>query len=191
MTYHLFFGHTVRRRRGIAFIAVESWEPMMKTFFTSASLKIATLIVSACLHSVCSAQVQESSPDIPAIAAADQAFYTALSGRSVQAMTSVWADKPYAVNIGPKSKVMDVGWSSIRGYWERSFDFFSQISVTKSDTKIQTDGKLAWVVGIEHAVLQPSAGGEPLKFDTFSTHIFEKDNGRWLLLSHHAQMIPR
>jgi len=163
----------------------------MKTIFESASLKIATLIILAFLHSVSTAQVQESSQDIPAIAAADQAFYTALSDRSIQAMAGVWADKPYSINIGPKSKVMDVGWNAIRAYWERSFDYFSQISVTKSDTKIQTDGKLAWVVGIEHAVLQPSAGGEPLKFDTFSTHIFEKDNGHWQLLSHHAQIIPR
>lgn len=162
----------------------------MNSFFTAAFQKILTFTLMTCLLSAGVAQAQEPS-DIPAIAAADQAFYAALSGRSVQAMSDVWADKPYAINIGPKSKVMDVGWSAIKGYWERSFDFFSEISVTKTETSIQTDGRLAWVVGIEHAVLQPSSGGDSLRFDTFATHIFEKENGRWLLLSHHAQVIPR
>ena len=163
----------------------------MRKLFTATSLKIVALTLAACLLTACATPAQESSADVTAIAAADQAFYSALSGRSIQAMESVWADKPYAISVGPRSKVMDVGWSAIKRYWEGSFDFFSQISVTKTDTKIQTDGKLAWVVGIEHAVLQPNSGGEPLRFDTFSTHIFEKENGRWLLVSHHAQMIPR
>ncbi|MFB9264900.1 hypothetical protein ACFFWD_17315 [Bradyrhizobium erythrophlei] len=45
--------------------------------------------------------------------------------------------------------------------------------------------------GTESASLQPRAGGEPLKFDTFVTNIFEKDQDRWLMISHHAQAIPK
>jgi ketosteroid isomerase-like protein len=129
--------------------------------------------------------------DTDAIRAADQAFYTALSGRDIQAMARVWADKPYVICIGPRSKVMNVGLDSVKKYWEWAFDFFSKMSVSKSDAQIQTDGKLAWVVGVEHAEFQLKSGGERVKFDTFSTHVLEKVDGRWLLVSHHAQMIPK
>jgi ketosteroid isomerase-like protein len=71
--------------------------------------------------------------DTDAIRAADQAFYTALSGRDIQAMARVWADKPYVVCIGPRSKVMNVGFDAVKKYWEWAFDFFSQIAVSKSD----------------------------------------------------------
>ncbi len=152
---------------------------------------IVIAVLAAALLCACATSPQELQADVAALNAADQAFYAALSGRSSQGMAMVWADKPYVINIGPRSKTMDVGWAAVKKYWEGAFEFFSQISVTKSDVKIQTDGKLAWVVGIEHAVLQPRAGGEPLRFDTFSTHVFEKENGRWQLVSHHAQMIPR
>jgi ketosteroid isomerase-like protein len=164
----------------------------MKRALTMPSIpSTVALMLVAGLLSACTTTPQQSADDVAAIAAADQAFYSALNGRSVQGMSAVWTDKPYAISIGPRSKVMDVGGSAVRKYWEGAFDFFPQISVTKSDTKIQTDGKLAWVIGIEHAVLQPKTGGEPLRFDTFVTHVFEKENGRWLLVSHHAQMIPR
>ena len=36
---------------------------------------------------------------------------------------------------------------------------------------------LTWVVGNETAELQPK-NGEMLKFDTFVTHVFEKDGDR-------------
>ena len=56
---------------------------------------------------------------------------------------------------------------------------------------LHSDGKLAWIIGTESATLQPKSGGEPLKFDTFVTNIFEKEGDRWLMISHHAQMIPK
>jgi len=125
--------------------------------------------------------------DTHAIWAADQAFYSALCDRDIQAMARVWADTPYVVCIGPRSKVMNVGFDSVKKYWEWAFDFFSRMTVSKSDAQVQTDGQLSWVVGVEHAQLQVKNGGEPLKFDAFSTHVLEKVEGRWLLVSHHPR----
>jgi ketosteroid isomerase-like protein len=65
------------------------------------------------------------------------------------------------------------------------------MTVSKSDAQIQTDGQLGWVVGVEHAQLQLKSGGESVKFDAFSTHVLEKVDSRWLLVSHHAQVIPK
>jgi uncharacterized protein (TIGR02246 family) len=161
------------------------------TRFTEEQMDWKSPIVGFCglLIVVTAANAQQA--DVEAIKAVDQAFYKALSGRDLEAMAAVWADKPYVINIGPRSKTMNVGSEATRKYWQGAFDFFSRIDVTKSNVHVQTDGKLAWVVGIENAVLQPKSGGDALKFETFVTHVFEKDQDRWLLVSHHAQMIPK
>jgi ketosteroid isomerase-like protein len=135
----------------------------------------------------------QSSSEVDAIKAANQSFYQALSARDLKAMEAVWANKPYVINIGPRSKTIAVGYeNAVSKYWAGAFDFFSQMSASATSiTQVQTDGKIAWVVGTEHAELQPRSGGEPLKIDNFVTNVFEMDGNRWLMISHHAQVIPK
>ena len=140
----------------------------------------------------CGTVARADDADIAAVTAANQAFYAALSARDAKAMAAVWADKPYVTNIGPRSKAMAVGTAdAVTKYWPATFETFSQMAVSSMPSQIQSDGKLAWVVGIEDVVLQPKSGGETLKFQTFVTNVFEKDGERWLLVSHHAQIIPK
>jgi ketosteroid isomerase-like protein len=131
-------------------------------------------------------------PDLDAVKAANQAFYTALSARDLKAMENLWANKPYVVNIGPRSKSIVVGYAdAVTKYWPVTFDQFSQISVSTSVAQVHSDGKTAWVIGTETASLQPKSGGDPLAFETFVTNSFEKQGKRWLMTSHHAQQIPK
>jgi ketosteroid isomerase-like protein len=148
---------------------------------------------AACLLSACATASNSTSSraEVDAVTAADQQFYAALNGRDIQKMTAVWADKPFVVSIGPRSKTMDVGSVAVKKYWAGAFDYFSDFNVSKSDVHVHASGNQAWVIGIEHAVLQPKSEGEPLRFDTFVTHVFEKEDGHWLLVEHHAQMIPK
>jgi ketosteroid isomerase-like protein len=129
--------------------------------------------------------------DIDAIKSANQSFYATLAARDISAMDKVWGHKPYAIYIGPVSKAMSIGYEAVRKSWEAGFDRFSKITVSTEIVQVQTDGKLAWSVTTENADLQPKAGGAPLKFSTFVTHVFEKEGDRWVLVSHHAQMIPK
>jgi ketosteroid isomerase-like protein len=131
--------------------------------------------------------------DLDAVKASNQAFYAALSSRDLKAMEAVWANKPYVVNVGPRSKTIAVGYAdAVTKYWTNSFDVFSQISVASSSiAQIHSDGTMAFVIGTESASLQPKSGGDPLKFDAFATNIFEKDGDRWLMISHQGQMIPK
>jgi ketosteroid isomerase-like protein len=55
---------------------------------------------------------------------------------------------------------------------------------------VQSDGKIAWVVGTEAADLQ-TKGGQSLRFNIIATNIFEKDGERWLMVSHQALPIPK
>jgi ketosteroid isomerase-like protein len=133
------------------------------------------------------------SADFEAIKTANQAFYAALSARDLKAMEAVWANKPYVVNIGPKSKTVLVGYdAAVSKYWANAFDFFSQMAASvASIAQVYTDGKIGYVIGTERAKLQPRSGGDPLIFDTFVTNIFEKNGAAWQMISHHSQMIPK
>ncbi len=156
------------------------------------SLRLAATLLIGLVVLAGPASAQQSS-EIKAIKAGNQAFYDALSGRDMKAMEAVWANKPYVVNIGPRSKEIALGYEdAVANYWPRTFDRMSEIDVKlTSIAHIHVDGKLASVVGTESAVVQPKAGGEPGKFDLFVTNLFEKDGDQWLMISHHAQMIPK
>jgi len=133
------------------------------------------------------------SADVEAIKTANQAFYAALSARDLKAMEAVWANKPYVVNIGPRSKTVLVGYeAAVSKYWANSFDFFSQMAASiASIAQVYSDGKIGYVIGTESAKLQPRSGGDPLIFDTFVTNIFEKNGAAWQMISHQSQMIPK
>ena len=132
--------------------------------------------------------------DIEAVKAAHQSFYKALSARDAKAMEAVWANKAYVINIiniGPRSKTIAVGYAdAVSQYWPKAFDALPKIAVTSTITQVQTDGKIAWVVGTETANLQTKSG-ESLKLDIIVTNIFEKEGDRWLMVSHHALPIPK
>ena len=138
------------------------------------------------------ASAQQAS-DIEAIKAANQAFYDALSGRDMNAMEAVWANKPYVVNIGPRSTEIALGYDdAVANYWPGAFDQWSEVEVkVTSIAYIHVDGNFASVVGTENAVLQLKDGGEPRESDLFMTNLFEKDGDEWLMISHHAQVIPK
>jgi len=48
---------------------------------------------------------------------------------------------------------------------------------------------VAWVVGIEK-VYAHRANGEVLDISALATNIFEKRNGEWLRVHHHASRMP-
>jgi len=131
--------------------------------------------------------------DIDAVQAANTAFYAALSARDAKAMEGLWANKPYVVNIGPVSKTIAVGYpDAVTKYFANAFNnVFSEVNASMTSTaQIQTDGKLAWIVGTENAKLKTKAG-EVREFVTFTTNIFEKDGNRWLMVSHQAAIQPK
>lgn len=106
-------------------------------------------------------------------------------------MQAVWANKPYVSYIGPRNTTRDTGYDAVMKNVTGAFDRFSKIAVEPINMQIQSDGKLAWVIGTEKAELHPKAGGETARFETFVTNVFEKDGDRWLMVLHHAQTVPK
>ena len=110
-----------------------------------------------------------------------------------KAMGAVWAKTAYAVSIGPFNKKIDidVGYeAAISKYFAATFNHFSKMSVSASTAEVRTSGGLGYVIGTEQGEVQPKSGKGPIKIKNFVTNIFEKDHGRWLMVSHHASSVP-
>ena len=63
-------------------------------------------------------------------------------------------------------------------------------AVTITGSKIQVRGALAWEIGNENGVVKTKDGTER-KIDVIVTNIYEKIDGKWLMVSHHEQPKPQ
>jgi len=134
--------------------------------------------------------VAQKASDMEAVKAANQAFYAALSARDIRAMEKVWSRKPDIRNIGPRSKAIDVGWDGLKKGLETVFDAFPELTVSEEQIHIRIRGQVAWVSGIEKAQRKTKTG-ETQTGTNFGTSIFEKQEGRWLMVYHHASAISQ
>jgi ketosteroid isomerase-like protein len=106
-------------------------------------------------------------------------------------MEKLWAHEPYATFIGPLSTAVVVGWDGVWKAWEMRFSQFDRVTISLADSHVHSSGKVAWAVGVEKVQLLRK-NGETLDFDAFVTNVFEEQqDGRWLVVSHHATPIFR
>jgi ketosteroid isomerase-like protein len=127
------------------------------------------------------------SADIEGVEAASQAFYTALTVLDDGSrMEAVWANTPYVTYVGPSSTSIIVGWDAQKQYWKSFNTEFVSRQVAIADAHVRVVGNLAWQIGLEigHALMADST---TRNIDWVVTNVFEKIDGRWLMVSHHAQ----
>jgi ketosteroid isomerase-like protein len=132
----------------------------------------------------------EQRSEIETVAAANRAFDTAISGRDINAMERLWAAEPYVIALHPASKALIVGWDAVRKSWEGTFDRFAEISVVMKEPQIHIAENVAWVVGME-SVQGKSRNGDAVSFMAFTTNMYEKRDGRWLMVLHTTSRVPQ
>jgi ketosteroid isomerase-like protein len=153
-------------------------------------LSLAAVIVSVMLAGMSASWAQQPAPNEDGVKEASTAFYAALSGTDVAAMKQVWGHTPYVVYVGPQSKTLVRGWAAVEAAWEQSFAANMSRSVALTEADILTDGNIAWEVGTETGTIKAKDGSER-KSDNIVTNVYENQNGRWLMVSHHAQSKPQ
>jgi ketosteroid isomerase-like protein len=132
----------------------------------------------------------EQKSEIEAVAEANLGFDTAISGRDINAMEKLWAAEPYVIAVHPASKALIVGWDAVRRSWEGTFDRFAEISVSMKEPHIHVAQNVGWVVGIE-SVQGKSKNGDAVSFTAFTTNIYEKRDGHWLMVLHITSRVPQ
>jgi ketosteroid isomerase-like protein len=135
--------------------------------------------------------VAQQAADIEGVKAASKAFYVALATLdNGEAMEKVWAHTPYVTYVGPRAKTIIVGWDAQKKYWVDTNKLFSQRDVTLSDQHIHVNGNLAWEMGQEGGTAKMKDGKDASP-DYIVTNVYEKIDGRWLIVSHHVQPKPQ
>ena len=123
-----------------------------------------------------------------AVKAANEAFYAALSARDMSAMQKVWSTDREIFNIGPRAKIASVGADAVKVF-QATFDLYSQFKVTFEQAQLRINGPIAWVTGIERSQ-RTFKNGESSTATNLGTNIFANQGGRWLMVGHHASVMP-
>lgn len=134
-------------------------------------------------------QAKQSS-EVERVNAASQRFIAAISARDIHAMDEVWAHAPNVTFIGPLSTTVVAGWDGVRKAWQMRFGQFDRVTVSLAESHVRTNGDVAWAVGVEKVQLLRK-DGQTLNFDAFVTNVFEKQDGRWVMVSHQATPVFR
>jgi ketosteroid isomerase-like protein len=147
---------------------------------------LATALAGLCLGSANA----QSSDETAAVLAANQAFYAALSALDLAAMENIWAHDPDVLYIGPFHRKMVIGWPAVRTEFVANKANVAEISVKPLNMHVRVNGDTAWVFGAEEGAALPKVGISA-SGSNFVTNIFKKEDGRWLMVAHHAQRIPQ
>lgn len=134
--------------------------------------------------------VTQQVSDMDAVKAANQAFYAALSARDIGAMQKVWSSDVDIENIGPVSKAPHVGWDAVKKRFEETFGNVTELKDSMEQPRIKIKGSIAWVSGIEQGESKDKSGASHSSTN-LATNIFEKQDGVWLMVYHHASRVPQ
>ena len=134
--------------------------------------------------------VEAQSPaEVEVVKSASKAFYAALN-TGPEAMYKVYAKAPYAAYINPAMKNRAIGWDNVKSAVDGSWVAVPVRSVAMTNSSIQVRGALAWEIGDELGTVKTKDGIE-LKIDSAVVNVYEKIDGQWLIVSHHAQLRPQ
>ncbi len=132
----------------------------------------------------------QTDADAAAVTAANNAYYLALSTLDPAAMEKAWARESYIANVGPLAKAIQIGSSAVQDGFKTFLSNAAQLVVKPSDTQVRVNGNVAWTIGRETAVGKMKNDAS-LSGENFVSNDFEKKDGHWLMVSHHAQRVPQ
>jgi ketosteroid isomerase-like protein len=132
----------------------------------------------------------QTDADVTAVTAANNTFYTAMSTLDAAAMEKVWAPEAYIANIGPGEKTVIIGSPIVQNGFKSFFANLAQMAAKPIDTQVRINGNMAWTAGREMTEAKLKDGTSRVRTNLV-TNVFEKKDGRWLLVLHHAQPVPQ
>ena|SRR2546426_12633643 len=120
------------------------------------------------------------------VRAVNQRFYEALSSQNLLIMEQIWSHSRYVRCVHPGWKMLQ-GWDAIRDSWRAIFTEAICLTVEAEDADVTILGPTAIVTCRERITTFNLDGSRFASAQ--ATNIFEKNEGRWLLVHHHASPI--
>ena len=118
-------------------------------------------------------------------------FHAALSTLDIRKMEEVWAHDADVAYIGPRDKIITVGWEAVKKKWQATFDFWTELKVTTNDgPHLRINGGVASANSIANVVGKPKTG-LPVNGPTFESIVLEKGGDRWLIVSNSTSRVQQ
>jgi len=120
------------------------------------------------------------------VLAANAAFYRAFESLELSQMEEVWSRAPSIKCIHPGWPLL-VGWGPVMESWRRIFANTIAMRFLLTNVHIEVVGDLASVVLVEN--LESETRAETARGRMQATNLFQRHEGRWRLVHHHASPI--
>ncbi len=121
---------------------------------------------------------------------ASEQFYAALNrvaNGDASSMADVWSHSANVTTMHPIGG-REVGWGEVKEPWGQTAQLLSDGQVNLNDQLIQVSGDMAYEVGTEQG--QAKLAGEQVSFNHRVTNIYRRENGKWKVAHHHADISP-
>lgn len=117
----------------------------------------------------------------------NELFYRALGTRDIDLMRNLWVRDERSGCVHPGWIVLR-SWDAIMQSWENLFDPQDQVDIKISDINLDIKDSFATLTCVQEMIYIKR---EPVMFNlSQSTNLFEKKDGKWLMIFHHASPIP-
>jgi ketosteroid isomerase-like protein len=123
---------------------------------------------------------------IEEVAKANEGFYEAFESLDIKKMDEVWAKEDYVTCIHPGWNLRS-GWPAVRDSWVMIFNNTFTMQFRLTDVMIQVAGDVAWVLCMEN--ITSSTDGEGQESRVLATNLYERQQGRWLMIHHHGSPV--
>lgn len=156
----------------------------MKSKFAASAIAAAGLWLGG-------AAVDHSYAQEAEVNAVAEALHAGLGSLDTAKIEPLWAHDASVVLINPNEKSFSVGWEAVKADWDAFPGRYADLKVTQvAGPFVTVKGDVAWRSGIASSSGHLKSGAE---FDALvvESDIFEKRDGKWLLVSHIAQRAPK
>lgn len=124
--------------------------------------------------------------DVGEVEEANARFYRAFESLDLAEMEAVWAKGEHVKCIHPGWTLLE-GWEAVRASWEAIFKNTAEIRFSLTDVSVRVAADLAWVTCTENILSR--VRGNISVTSILATNLFERSEGRWLMIHHHASHI--
>jgi len=123
---------------------------------------------------------------IEEVTQANEAFYRAFESLDIAHMERIWAKTDYVTCIHP-GWTLKAGWPAVRDSWVLIFNNTFSMTFELTELQVQVSEELAWVICTENITHRQEEMSQESR--VLATNLFERLQGRWLMIHHHGSPV--
>jgi ketosteroid isomerase-like protein len=125
------------------------------------------------------------------VKAAVDGYHSAIASLDLAKIAAAFAHDDAVIDMEPGAKTITLGWEGTRKNFRGLIAATAELSIAQTEgPHIQVQDDLAWSVGTAKADGKLKTG-EHRGGVILEAHVFKKQDGRWLLVSHVASVMPQ